>query len=848
MELECDYSGCETEECTEDEIGHYSANASLIKKVDPPVCDSASENLHHKEIVTSQVAESEDDILLPAEIYNVSIIQNNSEMTKGNICATKSDEADVAKDRLPKLNVKRKRRRGPPLVMPKNYGTSRRDLVPLYNETRTRISKSVLCQANSFRKEPLSIDLKKFRETPAGKSVLKGRKNREKKEECISNQQLPLLPVNNNVDDNARGFDIIQRVIWTPKSAEKEDVNKNDSLLIADDAAHISDTKESVSSKSLYSNESSIDEVLMSIKAKPKRSHREEPYTIDLALEITLQNADTCSQAREVAYPKQLRNVGLKVKDGKLRGRNGTLVNEANRTAPIDKTAVGDINSKSEDASHSENATGLGDIDVSYSCFSRRQRKTRNCTETQKSLNEHFEGGRRDVVSHSKSNVKSQSHGSEVTWSGNKDLGLEEKRGRETRSSKSALRDSAKDVVKTKALHRARNPTTKAKKCHSNQDNEKSLGKDGKRSRRDGEAVNVKAYVSRKVDRKLSSKQDVEKKKTVHQSSKHQESTCDNDEVCNPSKEINNESIALSKPRRARKKPCFYNSTDSSFLELSGNRQKSVTNPSVKSHQKSKRKAQVKSTTRSGKQLDKKMCRKAKVSGTFVVDTREAESVENPKSKGSVKAPCANDESISNAAEDDHELVCHQKEKDVCKVGDVEFGEEKQPCEQEFIISDCRTTERRGRIVSSAPSLIIISEGEENSKMLSSPDVEATDVKEANEQNDVETLSQNCEGSLSLRRKRRGWPRKELISTKKRDKTKSSFEVIDSDSRKDLTDIVDAVTEDVGSEVKIDSGKVATVLDNFVSLSYDLRRVAIQRMLVSKQPSIYFQYGTVKQS
>lgn len=853
VELECDYSGCQTEECMEGEIGDHSANASLVKKVDPSVYDSASEELNHKEIVTNQVAESDNDILSPTEIENVSIIQHSSQLAKDGIFDTKPEETGVVKNRPPKHNVRRKRRRGPPLEMPKNYVRSRKDLIPLYNKTRTRTSKGLLFRATSFRTEPLSVDLKKFRETPAGKCVLKGRKIPEKKEDFISKQRSPLFPVSSDVDDNAKGFDIIQRVVWTPKSAEKEDVNRNDSLLIADDDIHVADTKEGSSLKSINSTESLMDEVFMSIKAKPKRNHREDPYNIDLALEITVQNADTCSPKKKMAGPKRVGNVGVKLNDGKLNGRNTTLDSQVSGTVPNEKIVVGDILSKSEDASNSEKAASFGDIEVSYRRFSRRQRKTRRLDETQKSLNDDFEGARilkrggskdassmksitevdglfgesgvsrNDVVSDSKNNIKNQNDGLEVTVNGKKDLGLEVNSGRVTRSSQNAVRDSAKEVLKIKAPRRTRNTTTKTKKCHSSQSNEKCVENDRKQSRRDEEASKVQANGSKKGDKKLSSKQVVETKRKVRQSSKHQESACDNDEVGDASKEINNESIALSKPRRARKKPSFYNSVDSSFVKLSANRQKSIESCSVKSNQKSERKAEAKSTTRSGKQLDKKTNGKAEMNGTFIVDIRETESEKNSRSKGPVKVPCSYDESITSAAEDDHELVCHKKENDVCDVGDVEIVEEKQTCQQELINSDCRTIERRGRKVSIAPSLIIISEGEENSKALSSPDVEATDFQkelnegerslstadashEGNGQKDVEELGQNSEGNLSLQGKRRGRPKKELTSTKKRGKTKSSFQVIDSGSLKESSNIVDVATEAVSSDVKIGNG------------------------------------------
>ena len=826
-------------------------STSVSQGVETLVSESISHGLHHGEMRSVQTMQ-QGEIISSDEADNEMNSYHDNEPTE-DTTKIRAEAVDKEDDEPAKLKIKRRRRRRPPLVMPKKYRPPRRDFISLFNETRTRTSKSLLYQSSFFRKEPLSAVLRRFKETKFYKSILK--ENAPiKKEDRISKQRLPLFSSNYDEVSDDRGFDIIQRIVWTPQTANKQvDVDNESSLIVVDNAEGSIIRDQSTTPKSENSTtEKSQDEILLSIRAKPKRIQREDSYAVDLNLEIALQNGDRNCRGKRKASSRKGRGAVLRVKGAECRVNSLAEEKQDAKGVSVDTTVFDDFKSQFPSASESENKEESGDGSVVYNGALERPGKKRGrpakhegssgdlkkkgtgrsakakrkvpSTKSITEVTESVKDTDRDrLLFDNRDDVKNHAEESTLAKHGRRGLHSGVASRRVTRSSKNAARDSTKKTKQTRRL----NPSSYAMKntVENMQFNETELEEKSGDSRRHeelNESNKRTANGLKKCGGKISAKQrKVSRRKDDHSNAQNQKDVSDTNGINDVGKDgvqvnVNNESILSSKPSRIRKIPNFYGSDDSNLVDLSVSQKNIAARCESKSRKNPQTKSNSKMVTRSKDKSKLSADDVTDASATFV--DREVGPVEKrPRGKRKGAGSNINGDFKSHCTEQCDESEDHNGK----DVNDAQIGgstaKDEIPKHPRIATNAKATTKRRAR-VSAAPSLVIINESQEDTSVFQSPDdnegetligAKMADGKDCHA--DLKIIKQSGDESLSKRGKRRERRKNDSKVAKKcvRKHPSDTVDIGDAacknssdldndmDVRDDLKDVIEESTQDI---------------------------------------------------
>lgn len=555
----------------------------------------------------------------------------------------------LADENTTRIKVRRKRRRGPPLNMPRGWKGPRKEFIKLFNETKSKnlTANKIMNPVNTFRKEPLSAKLKQAKEmslqsgvsgtVAAQKGVMPKRRSplflsASKGKEDICNTKL------DNGEDLG-GFAIVKRIIWTPEAshqsiADRSDRKNRSKYFIVDEDEGISDKEMGASAcSSVLSPE---DEMLMSIKARPKRTRRKNPYTVDLELEITMQ-PDTKNERNDNVKAGNNRLVSVRIKDGKVRKGKSTKVKRSMLNCN-DSSVLNEKDPPIKEELKATNDVDLHDVLVAGNNVLRMRRSKRGLRK-RKDLTGDYESIRtasasetetvtdwteivgkegspngeenmnafdcltKEITDRIEMEGDGQSHVNGLDTSTNKkgEPRNSVRKGRVTRSSSNVVKSSPKEPVRKTARNAKKRKVRKEKegsegRCREleQESSEPSLQDAGLLVAKDG-------IGSRRNLRKATGRKPVSKNKGNRLSYRTRRSrkgkSVDSDELGGDSMEssANDGSVAIKRSTRVRRMPDFYSSLDSTSLSASMNRKNhgtvSVEKTDVVSGRKNQRKA-----------------------------------------------------------------------------------------------------------------------------------------------------------------------------------------------------------------------------------------------------------------
>ena len=643
-----------------DDIIDQPDNLASLRADSISVSEPLIDNSQHEEMQTVKTGNEEDDDVISSEEGNY---ENND-----NIYVVKGHSEDKPKEvNLPKAKQKsKKKRKQKKIVMPKNWKPKRKDFIAFFNEAKTKIfvsKKNVNVNvAQTFRKEPRSTGLRKLRETSAYNCVLT--------EESFVKRDLvpkrrPLLFESEDegegiekrktkvVEDDG-GFAIVERIIWTPKTEEeqnakgkqdlKEAVDQDDSLVVVNDT---NATGADVSQRSA----SIGDEILLSIKAKPKR--RKGTYTVDFALEVKGQDVNQNRIQVDETSTKHHNGLSVKVMDGKL--HENSLEKGKQEASDANDSSVFYANDAGP-------GPDFGDVKVACEDVLKNSRKKRGRVKTQKYSNDDYEGIRvvrvpdgQDVAPLSISDVKvarldeelqeedvandrkELSEDVNVAVSGEKDS-ISGKRVAQT--SQKVSKSSGKKGRNAKKTGSARNGKSnmKNRKSAASKGNEEDIQEDLNKVEEE-ESNDKMANDGRSGGTKLgrkNKKRGPMERLTRSNAKNEDRNTGENHSSVDDGKDCDfggdsNESVVMKRSSRLRRKPDFYSSINSNITNSSMRDQMLTNHSEVKSGKKTEKKS-VKDT---GTETDAKS---AEISESRLANKSEKKSGGKSAKKGTKKS------------------------------------------------------------------------------------------------------------------------------------------------------------------------------------------------------------------